>query len=225
MAFEKSAVNLLTAKTRITIGLVCLSVSLLLVASFVGMIPDRHGAVLDGRRKLCEAIAVNSSVLVSRKDLKRLDAVLQSVVRRNEDILSAGVRRVDGQLVVEIGDHAAQWNDLDGEKSIESQFQEPLRAGPEKWGTVEIRFLPLREPGLMGILRSPITRLVAFFGGAGFVLYLLYLRKMLKHLDPSQAIPGRVRSALDTMAEGLVVLDTKEQIVLANRAFGSLFGR
>ena len=45
---------------------------------------------------------------------------------------------------------------------------------------------------------------------------------MLKQLDPSQAILGRVRSALDTMAEGLLVLDNKEQIVFANRAFAGM---
>ncbi len=45
-----------------------------------------------------------------------------------------------------------------------------------------------------------------------FIGFYLYLGKMLKQLDPSQAVPERVRSALDTMAEGLLVLDHKGQI-------------
>ena len=45
---------------------------------------------------------------------------------------------------------------------------------------------------------------------------------MLKQLDPSQAIPDRVRSALDTMAEGLLVIDAKQNVVLANQAFATL---
>ena len=48
---------------------------------------------------------------------------------------------------------------------------------------------------------------------------------MLRQLDPSQAIPTRVRSALDTMVEGLLVIDANERIVLANQAFASTIGK
>jgi hypothetical protein len=39
------------------------------------------------------------------------------------------------------------------------------------------------------------------------VIFYFYLGKVLRQLDPSQAIPGRVRTALDTMAEGLLILE------------------
>jgi len=213
--------NLLTAKTRITIGLAGLSVSVILVAIFFGMVPDRKGAILEGRRKLCEAVAVNGSIMISRKDMKRLGAILQIVVTRNEDILSAGLRREDGQLVVEIGDHATQWLSSDDERSTHSQVHVPLRAGDEKWGAVELRFEPLDQPGLLGFLYDPMTRLVTFCGSAGFLVYLLYLKKMLQHLDPSHAVPKRVRTALDSLAEGLLVVDNNGRIVLGNQAFAS----
>jgi len=44
-------------------------------------------------------------------------------------------------------------------------------------------------------------------------------------LDPSKVVPSRVRSAMDTIAEGLLVIDNKERIVLANQAFAALVGR
>jgi diguanylate cyclase (GGDEF)-like protein/putative nucleotidyltransferase with HDIG domain len=56
-------------------------------------------------------------------------------------------------------------------------------------------------------------------------LYFLYLRKMLQHLDPSKVIPDRVRAALDTLTNGLLVLDKSERIVMANRAFATTMGR
>ena len=43
----------------------------------------------------------------------------------------------------------------------------------------------------------------AFLVGASFLSFYVYLRRMLRHLDPSQAVPAHVRSALDTLAEGL----------------------
>ena len=47
--------------------------------------------------------------------------------------------------------------------------------------------------------------MVLFMGLGCFIAFYFYLGKALRHLDPSKAIPGRVRSALDTMAEGLLV--------------------
>ena len=49
-------------------------------------------------------------------------------------------------------------------------------------------------------------------------------KKILQHLDPSRVIPGRVRAALDTFTEGLLVLDKNERIVLANKAFAETVG-
>jgi diguanylate cyclase (GGDEF)-like protein/PAS domain S-box-containing protein len=56
----------------------------------------------------------------------------------------------------------------------------------------------------------------------GFALYYLYLRRVLEHLDPSAVIPERVRSAFDILAEGVLIVDLKGRIVLANQAFRSL---
>src|SRR3712207_7341283 len=49
--------------------------------------------------------------------------------------------------------------------------------------------------------------------------------RVLSQLDPSRAIPGRVRAALDTLAEGLLVIDKRQNIVLANEAIAKLLGR
>lgn len=57
------------------------------------------------------------------------------------------------------------------------------------------------------------------------LLFLLYLRKMLAHLDPSKAVPKRVRSALDSLAEGLLVIDNNQRMVLANQSFASWVDR
>jgi diguanylate cyclase (GGDEF)-like protein/putative nucleotidyltransferase with HDIG domain/PAS domain S-box-containing protein len=43
-------------------------------------------------------------------------------------------------------------------------------------------------------------------------------------MDPSKVVPDRVRAALDTFAEGLLVLDKEERIVLANKSFAQTIG-
>jgi signal transduction histidine kinase/DNA-binding NarL/FixJ family response regulator len=51
-----------------------------------------------------------------------------------------------------------------------------------------------------------------------------YLTRMLRHLDPSTTIPNRVRTAFDTLAEGLMVVDPDGRLVLANRALAEVTG-
>ena len=54
---------------------------------------------------------------------------------------------------------------------------------------------------------------------------MLFMKKSLKHLDPKAVIPDRVRSALDLLAEGVVMVDQKSDIVLANVAFAEKVGK
>ena len=212
----------LSAKSRIAMGQVGLLISLLLAASFFGLIPDQAKTAREGRSSLAEAIAANSSLLVTKDDIKRLEGILQLVVQRNDDLLSAALRTEAGFLVATVGPHKDLWRETDSKFSTDSHVQVPIWAGQTRWGRVELRFSELKADGWRGIVQDPLMRILAFVSATSFIGFYFYLGKMLKQLDPSQAIPGRVRSALDTMAEGLLVLDNKEQIVLANRAFAGM---
>jgi len=214
-----------SARSRLALGVTTTVVSVVLVALNIGIMPDYRTVAMHGRAHLCEAIAANNSVVVRQRDLRRLETILELVVRRNEDIRSAAVRRWDGSLAAEVGDHQANWKPLRGNQSTETQVMVPIRARNEQWGTVELVFEPLSPPGWLGYVTSPHTLLVTFIGTATFLLCSVYLRKTLQHLDPSKVVPGRVRSALDTLAEGLLVLDNNQRIVLANQSFAEIAGR
>lgn len=214
----------INAKARIAFGQVALLLSVLLGASFFNVIPDQRISIREGRSTLAEALAANSSALLTQSDVRRLSADLEFVVERNSDLLSAGLRTSEGRLIADVGQHQDHWERVDTRLSSDSQIKVPIWAGNSAWGYLELRFEPLSKPGWHGRLTDPLVKLIGFICVFSFIAFYFYLGKMLKHLDPSQAIPGRVRSALDTMAEGLVVLDGKGQIALANRAFGKLLG-
>ena len=197
-------------------------VTLLLLASITGLVPDRHAAIRDGRARLAEAIAVNSSIFITTTDIRRMGANLEVVVERNKDIQSAAVRRLNGKALAIIGDHVNHWQILEQGKSIDSQVVVPIFEGSEEWGQVELRFEPLLPVTWYSWFLHPVFLLLGFISFSSFILFYFYLGKMLKQLDPSQAIPDRVRSALDTMAEGLLVIDAKQNVVLANEAFATL---
>ena len=213
-----------TARTRIAFGLTSTVVSVVLIAMNVGILPDYRDVAMRGRAQLCEAIAANSSLIVRQRDVQRMKAILQLIAERNGDIETAGIRRQDGSLVVEIGNHHDAWDGSEESQSTPTQVSVPIRTAQAPWGTVELTFRPFVQPGWRGYFTNPQLLYVGFIGTVTYLLASVYLRKTLQHVDPSKVVPGRVRSALDTLAEGLLVLDQNYRVMLANQSFAELVG-
>lgn len=210
-----------SAKVRMAIGQASIIVSLVLISVLLGIFPDEANVERKARQAIAETVAAKGSLFITQSDTQRMNATLQVIVERNPTLLSAAVKR-DSRLLAEIGDHVKYWEVLEDSLSNNSQVVIPLWSGEQKWGQVELRFTPIIEPGIWGVLTSPVFIFITFLSLTSFIAFFFYLGKMLKHLDPSQAVPDRVRSALDTMAEGLLVLDRNQNIVLANQAFASM---
>src|SRR3954471_8015596 len=96
------AMNRVSARSRIAVGLVFLLVSVLWLAISIGIVPSERTATMAGRAKLCEAIAVSSSVFVERNDVTALDATLRATIARDPDVLSAAVRGSDKRVLLEV---------------------------------------------------------------------------------------------------------------------------
>ena len=206
------------ALIRISLGLVALWCSQLLLAQWFGLMPNQRDAVMHGRSKLCESIAINCSALLQLRNTDLLKASLQAVAARNPEIESIGLRQVDGQMLFSLGDHARLWEGYDPDQSTETHIHVPLFEGPTPWGTVELRMRSLQTPGWPGWLEHPTIILLLFLSSCGLLSSFLYMRRVLRQLDPARVVPTRVRQALDTLAEGLLVLDHEERIVLANQS-------
>ncbi len=214
----------LPIKAQIAIAQAFLLASIVILAAICGLIPNRRAAEMQGRAKLCEALAVNTAILVNREDIRSLEAMLQTVVARHPKMLSVAVHKTGGSRIVEVGDHSANWNPIADEVSIETQLSVPIRSGNVKWGAFEVRYEPLSVKGLIGFFFDPTFHLVSFVSGVAFVFNYFYFARKLQDLDPSKAVPERVRGALDTLTEGLLVVDKNERIVLANQAIADSLG-
>lgn len=208
----------LSAKGQLTFGLLSMQASILCAAMLFGFVPERDTVIAEARANLCETIAVVSSQYISTNQPGELTLLLSEMVKRNHDVASAGIRRIDGRLLQEIGEHQSEW-DRNGDRSSAHEVIVPINAGATRWGNVELRFTANAQAGLVGWLQHPWLRMSFFISSISAVLFYLFLRKMLRHLDPTNAVPQRVRAALDSLAEGLIVVDRKGQIVLANQAF------
>src|SRR5687767_11445531 len=210
----------LSAATRIAIGITCLTISLMLAAQGLGVIPSPTDATLKGRKELCESLAIHCSVAAQRNEIGELATTSQAVAERNPDILSLALRRAaDGKILLSSGDHDTQWRGADAARSTPTHVRVPILQDATQWGTLEVVFKPLIGTGVMRWARDPVLGLIGFVAVAGFCGYTFYLKRMLRHLDPSAVIPDRVKTMLNTLAEGVLVLDKSERVVLANEAF------
>jgi PAS domain S-box-containing protein len=216
--------KLWNTKTYVAFGMSMIVGSLVLGAAFIGLIPDRDGAVRDGRAALAEAVAAGATALLTAGDLPGLEATIGLVAQRNPDVMSIGLRGSDGRLAVAVGDHASNWVDDGGELSTDSQLRVSIWAGEKRWGRLEMRYRSQTAEGWMGFLDRAWVKLALALAGCAFVVFYFYLGRVLRQLDPSAAVPGRVRAALDTLAEGLLIIDRRQNIVLANSAFAATVG-
>jgi len=219
-------VNRVTPFVRLAFGLVALTSSILLGLDLFGVVPSDTEKIAEDRILLAESLVTQSTLAVGRNDLVSLRPTLELTVKRDENVLSAALRDPRGRLMVATRDHRRIWDPDESGASTATHMQSPIYQRGKKWATLELRFVDL-EPATVwsAVWSRPLFRLVLLLGALSFLSYIFYLRHSLRHLDPSAVIPPRVQTALDVMAEGVLLLDEKEQIVLANEAACNQLGR
>ena len=214
----------LSAKFHLAMGLTSIVTSLLLAAIILDMVPDRKQAVVDGRVVLSESIASSSTLFLLNDDYSSVTRNLEFNIERNPDLIAASIKRVSDEQPITIGDNSVVENSAQTSESTESRVVLPILQDDQVWGEIVLFFTGTDGNGLLERVKNSRFSMLGFIGFFGFILFYLYLGKMLKALNPSQAVPGRVRSALDTLAEGLLVVDRKSNVVLANTAFQHISG-
>jgi diguanylate cyclase (GGDEF)-like protein/PAS domain S-box-containing protein len=201
---------------KITVGLVLLTLSILLLGRLIGFVPDEEKTVLQARKQFCETLAVQVSTAASKNDIDILRTMLESVVERNDEILSSALKSNRGLSLV-AGEHEKHWVDVPLDKSTSTHVRVPIIANALRWGSLEVAFVPLETQS--GFSLGTLGGLLLFVALTGSVFYMIFIKRTLRELDPKAVIPERVRSAFNALSEGLIILDEKDQIILANDSF------
>ena len=215
--------KLLSPSARISLGLVSLLVGLLLLLDLVlKLLPDHRSQSEHLRESLAIHLAVQVKRMLGDSLLRQqLQNVLFDIERQSDDIVSVGVRRMDGTLFVATSTHDTTWQRKTTDASTLTQVVVPLETTAGTWGYLEVGFAPPWPSTVKGWMMDSTVQLVLILSSSSFLAFYLYLRRILQHLDPSKAIPERVRVAFDALTEGLLVLDTQGRILLANSTFRS----
>jgi diguanylate cyclase (GGDEF)-like protein len=208
---------------QMTMALVSLTGVLVLMADlFFGVLPSPGEQSMQLRKGVSEALAVQVAALMQNDDRATLKLTMDNVVARTEGVRSLALRAADGTVVLQAGDHARAWKSAHSERSNPDQITVPLNANGARWGSFEIAFRAEEGNPVWRWLTQPLVLTMLFISGAGSLIFGLYMRRALQHLDPASVIPDRVQGAFDALAEGVVVLDTKGRVMMANKAFQKL---
>jgi len=217
--------KMLFVSLKLAFAMVCVGASLILGAQWLGVIPDHTREMMRSRHALSEAVAINASSHVRKQQWLDLQTTLQTLVDRDPDLLSIGVRTDLGGLRSGTTSHDQLWASQDMQDAGIEIIEVPISLNRQPWGTVELTF---RQENLTLWAQAqdmPVFRLLLFFSLAGLVAYTMFMMRVLKIFNNTQVVPDRVRQALDTLTEGLLVLDESGRIVLANSAFANIIGK
>ncbi len=199
-----------TCRLSVTIALITACV--IWTAIGLRLVPDSRQPVIEQRVSLCESLSIYTAWFARTNQRAGLETLVNEFGRRNANIASIGIYRNNKQIA-DYRNHASHWIG-NTEKSTTDSMQVNIQVEDEPWGIVQIQFLSVSSTaGLESLL------LIAFCGATVCLLTWAFLSRSFKYLNPGNIVPSRVRNALDAMAEGLLLLDTENQIVLANSAF------
>lgn len=216
--------RVVTPHLRLSIALVALLLSTVLVADFINLLPRPDEQARLARTMVGESLAIQLSGAASNGGTELIQPTLEAIVRRNPEIVYAALLREDGRRVVSFGDGGTAEDDS-WDASSGRSLVVPIHEGDIRWGEVRLQFAPTEDWGSLYLGTS--TRTLTFMGflaAACLLMFYLFMRKALSELDPSKAIPRRVMAAFDVLAEGVLIVDERERIVLANRSFAQKMG-
>jgi diguanylate cyclase (GGDEF)-like protein/PAS domain S-box-containing protein len=212
---------------RVSLGMIMAIVAIIMLSDMLGLIPDRSTAVIDGRKTIAETLAVQYSLAARRNDYDSIESSMKMLVERNDEVLSAALRNANGIIVAVVGDHAEHWDPGRNDKSTPTNMQVPIYRNAtlnQKWGTVELRFMPISKVNVFGFSINSLALMTIFVAATGFLVFLLLIKKIFTNIDPSSAVPSRVRKALDTLTEGVMLIDNKGTILFSNEVLADAIG-
>jgi hypothetical protein len=158
--------------SRISMGLVSLAAFLLLTADLLlGLMPDQSDIARQVRKHSAESLAVQLAALVQQDQFDVLRRTLHAVISRDSDVLSIAVRRKDGEIMAETGNHVKHWSAPSSGKSTLTNVLVPISSSQGVWGQIEVAYRPIMPRTLLEWLKYPGVGLTLLMLTLGFLLF------------------------------------------------------
>jgi diguanylate cyclase (GGDEF)-like protein/PAS domain S-box-containing protein len=169
------------------------------------------------RTEVSQKVAMNCSKYVGASDPFKLQKVCKESLLSNDQLRSLRILRHDGLVLYSSPDHDRYWSLKPDAPSDLNQLRIPLIRGESVYAEIELAFEPVSSFWGSSFVRWAMILGFGFFINVGS--FALFLGRALSVLDPKSAVPKRVRNTLDTIVGGVVILDEKGKLLLANDSF------
>lgn len=214
----------ISPQLRLSLCLIALLLSTLLIADFLGLLPRPEAQQRETRKLFGESLAVQLSSAAGRGRREVIEDTIREIVNRNDDVKYAGLWIASGERVAEFGETGDLKASFFGRSSTDRLIV-PIFEQGRPWGEVQLRFAPSSDWGerYVGIPTLSL-QFMLFICASTMLSFYLLMRKALTELNPSKVVPQRVNAAFNVLAEGVVIMDEKRRIVLANQSFANRIG-
>lgn len=206
---------------RLALTLVCIFTGAVLLADWMGLVPNDRKQLMRGRISLCESLAINGTAMVASGNSTGFEKAVKALVDRNDSLRSVRLVDPDGKRKFETSGHSDYWSD--DPDQMASNISVPIFRFGQPWGDLQIAFTDTKTE--LGWSRYGIWGLLALIIPICFLQFSFFLKRMVSALNPEGAIPENVRSFMDTFAEGLVIIDDRERILIANKQLCNALGQ
>lgn len=209
------------SSSRLALSIGIVGATLFWLAADLEIIPNPVESTLGSRVAIAKVISVEASVAVEKNRIFEFENLAKALVQTTPELHSVGMVNKSGTIFAGFDDHTRLWakNDIYPERS--RVFAEIFKNGSE-WGQVQLLFDPNND-FMTSMWRYPLLPVFFMFGALTIATWMM-LGQTFRYLNPSKIVPNRVRSALDTLTEGLVLVDPRGEIVHSNKAFSEMVG-
>ncbi len=220
------------ASIRLAIALVCVGVGLIIGGQWIGLFPDSAHYAEQAREQRCQDISVTAAAMIRDGQWQQTESVLQELIRRDPELIAVNLTTEQQQWLIGSPD-VALWQQRSGQPLDRLQAEKlsgdlprsvSVKLDGVMYGQAEFYYAAPVSAGWWSSLQHPLIRLIAFFVVVGLCVYTLFVVAMMGSFEATQVAPDRIRQALDTLSEGLLVMDEWERIILANRSFCETVG-
>lgn len=212
----------LSTAARLTLGLAALV--LLALCASMG-IESLHFQSVDAnqeRQDLADAIAISIARSIQLDDSAAACAHLQEFVAHHPRLTAGVLETADGTKACKTHSHDAEPPPpIEADSSQETVTS--IVVNGQHWGVLRLRFHEPRQTRT-NFLSTGHALLDRALAAVGILLAIAVVAGLVLRRTSPEGVPRQVRATLDTLAEGVAVLDSEGRTILVNRAFASMFG-
>jgi diguanylate cyclase (GGDEF)-like protein/PAS domain S-box-containing protein len=207
---------------RIVLGMLLTVAGLLFLGGMTGLFASDGKAIEAERGTLTRLLATHYAAALQHDGRAAIEESLRQLIEQSPELRSVTLRGNDGDLLANAGNPVAPHKSRAGRLADTGEYRQArMYRDGHPWGSVTARFAPLGTYGVNGFHDNPLIATIALLVVFPLGGFLLISGIRYQRYASTACIPYQVRTALDALAEGVLLLDAEGRILLANAAFAS----